>query len=167
MGVLFILSLLTACNENKMDADKSWPAFTPENVTPELVWKRISKEAPFHKYSFWPGYEGMQEGSVPHGPFHKLYINSILKKALPVSNSIAPLGTIIVKENFDRDQEPMGIYIMAKVQGFDPAHNDWYWARYNPDGTEATGGKLDSCITCHLGASDNDYLFLNPLNGED
>lgn len=159
-----VLILASGCDQKSSAPARLLPPLEAATVTPEALWKRISQEAPFSRYSFWPGYEGMHEGSVPHGPFHKLYINDVLLRALPVTNGQAPYGTLVVKDNYNRDQEPSAVYVMAKIRGFDPEHNDWYWARFNPDGSEAVGGKLSGCIECHLGAQKNDFIFLQPLD---
>ena len=65
----------------------------------------------------------------------------------------------------------MAITVMYRTRGFDPQHNDWYWVKYNPDGTVARtpaakgskriSGKFKSCIDCHSGAKGDDFYFAN------
>lgn len=62
--------------------------------------------------------------------------------------------------------------------GYDPDNLDWFWARYNPDGSIAENpmgvalagrvakGMEDGCIACHAGAADDmvftsDHLIAN------
>ncbi len=97
-----------------------------------------------------------------------MYVNRIASgdpKALPH-------GSIIIKENYGKDQKTlMAITVMYRVKGYDAAHNDWYWVKYNADGTVARtpadkgsmpiAGKFKSCIDCHSSAGGDDYYFAN------
>ena len=38
---------------------------------------------------------------------------------------------------------------MAKVRGYDPDDNDWFWAMYGPKGSVIREGKIASCIECN------------------
>ena len=52
--------------------------------------------------------------------------------------------------------------IMVKMpEGYDPEHGDWWYARYDPTGTEVinSGQLVIDCRDCHSAASDTDYLF--------
>ncbi len=171
MTVLFLLMILMAsCGKpapRTPISSPDLPALTADTISAEALKKRILDNENYTlSYSEWPGYQGLHEGFSVHGAYHKLYINSTLKAALPVKDSVAPDGSIIIKETFNDDKEIQDVYIMAKIKGVDTEHKDWYWAKMKPDGTEFVAGKLDMCIQCHLGAQDNDYIFLKKLNGE-
>ena len=86
--------------------------------------------------------------------------------------SSLPNGSIIVKENYGQDKETlMAITVMYRTAGFDPQNNDWYWIKFNPDGSvartpDAEGGKpiagrFASCIECHRSAGGGDLTFAN------
>jgi hypothetical protein len=61
----------------------------------------------------------------------------------------------------------MAVTVMYRAKGYDPEHNDWYYAKYNPNGTVAMKGdmklvgKPKGCIACHAGADGNDFTFAN------
>ena len=131
-----------------------------ENMPPteaQPFWKYITETKPYTQWSFWPGKEGMYPGTSPHGAFLKLYANDIAIEAAKAGQPM-PDGAIIVKENYGPDKEKlMAITPMYKVEGYNPDGEDWFWAKYGPDGSVDTAGKVDSCINCHKNASD--YLF--------
>lgn len=123
-------------------------------------------------YENWapaPG-QGLQAypGQSPHGAFLKMYLNRIA--AADPKN--LPPGSIIIKENYGKDKTTlMAVTVMYRVKGFDPQHYDWYWVKYNADGTVAQtppekgsmpiAGRFQSCIQCHAGAKGGDFVFMN------
>lgn len=60
-----------------------------------------------------------------------------------------------------------------RAAGYDPENLDWFWTKYNADGTLQTNpdgvplagrigaNPLDACIACHKFAPGEDYVFLN------
>ncbi len=67
-----------------------------------------------------------------------------------------PVGTVIVKEEFDDDActELVGWTAMRKEEaGFNPDANDWNWQRLNARGRVREDGAIDACIDCHGFAS--------------
>ena len=155
-------TMLVSCGTKK----EAVPNLTNNTINAQTLWERITKTDNYKKYKFWPGHEGMQRGQSPHGIFHIAYINSILKNALPISNRIAPDGSIIVKENFNSSKELKLITIMAKVKGYDPENGDWFWGKYSPDGKVLMAGKLAKCAECHKASYDidNDFVVLHRLD---
>ncbi len=139
------------------------PSLTLESVSADTVWQRITVESDFRKYDYWPGHEGVQPGNSPHGKLHRVYINKTLRDALPIATNIAPSGSIIVKENLSGDRQLLGISVMAKIEGYDSANGDWFWAIYQPDGKEIMSGKIPMCVSCHA-ASYNDYIIIKRLD---
>jgi hypothetical protein len=60
------------------------------------------------------------------------------------------------------------ITVMFTRPGFDPDNQDWFWARYAPDGSlamtdggVAVAGRVDGCIGCHSAAGGGDYIYVN------
>lgn len=107
-------------------------------------------------------------GKSPHGAHLKMYLNRVAA----ADPGKFPYGSIIVKENYDKDKKLAAITVMYRpVKGYDPDHNDWYWVKYNPDGTVARtpategstpiAGKVKGCIDCHSSAKGGDYYFAN------
>ena len=124
------------------------------------LWKYITDESPYTKWSFWPDHKDMQPGRSPHGQFHKVFVN---KPALEATKPPLPDGSIVVKENFTADKKLAALTIMYKVKGYDPDNGDWYYVKYDPDGTIGPAGKVKGCIACHAGAANNDYIFVHPI----
>ena len=154
-------SLLFSCTEKTEETGAA--RLGDEEISDRALWKRITSEADYTAYEFWPGHEGLQPGQAPHGPFHKVYINSTLLSAIPVNSGEVPPGSIIVKENYSQTEELAAITVMAKVEGYDPEHNDWFWAKYTPAGETQASGKPNGCISCHAGMKKNDYIIIKPI----
>ena len=123
------------------------------------------------KYRNWapvPGKsDGMYDGQSPHGAFLKMYLN---RKAAG-SPSTLPNGSIIIKENFSPTKSLAAITVMYRTKGYNPEAGDWYWVKYNPDGTVANkttekgvmrlGGRVGGCTDCHGGADGDDFAYFN------
>jgi len=125
------------------------------------------------KYTNWAPVPGdtddSYEGSSPHGAYLKMYLN---RTAAGRPNEL-PHGSIIIKENYAEDGETlMAITVMYRSEGYNPSAGDWYWAKYNPDGSVAVSppdkgsmqlsGRVKGCIACHGdGAADGDFVFFN------
>lgn len=113
------------------------------------------------------------EGTEPHGA-----VLQTLKTQLNVEGQE---GQVIVKRNFgpagitlsevwsDPDQHLAAVTVMFKREaGYDSQNQDWFWAKYNPDGTldqtaegMALAGKVAGCIDCHQSAAGGDYVYTN------
>ena len=93
-------------------------------------------------------------------------------------------GKVVVKRNYGGDgvsiDAVMGgrgkflkaVTIMFKREkGYDADNNDWFWAKYKPDGSlfanpkgmmlagRVMKGADKGCIACHTAVKDKDYLF--------
>ena len=159
--LLLVAALIIACSAPEE------PSLTPislNDMTGESLWNRISSDAPYENYSFWPSHEGIRPGQAPHGEFHRIYVNRTLSASLPATDRIAPNGSIIVKESLNASRELVSITVMAKTVGYNPEAGDWFWASYTPDGTVRVAGKPTGCIKCHEGMSDNDYVIVQALD---
>ncbi|MBI1310071.1 hypothetical protein GC176_02100 [bacterium] len=125
------------------------------------------------KYMNWAPVPGQTDdatpGNSPHGAFLKMYLN----RTAAGRPKELPNGSIVVKENYGPDGKAlMAITVMYRSKGFNPQGGDWYWIKYNPNGTVAASppemgsmplaGKPMGCIKCHgEGAAGNDFAFLN------
>lgn len=94
-------------------------------------------------------------------------------------------GVVIVKNNYggdgasiesvadDPDAYLAAVTVMYQRDGYDADNNDWFWAKYLPDGsfdTNANGmplvgrvakGMPQGCIACHTAAPGGDLVFIN------
>ncbi len=124
------------------------------------------------KYRNWAPVPGksdkMYEGESPHGAYLKMYLN----RTAAGNVSDLPTGSIVIKENYGKDQRTlMAVTVMYKNNGYSPSTGDWYWVKYNPDGTVASkntdkgpmslAGRVQGCIDCHDSADGDDYAFFN------
>ncbi len=120
------------------------------------------------KYQHWapaPGQgDQLYPGQSPHGAQLAMYLN---RRAVTNPTEL-PGGSIIVKENYaDDGQTLMAVTVMYRSEGYDPEHNDWYWVKYNPDGSVAQNdgmllaGRVGGCIDCHSSSTGEDFAFFN------
>jgi hypothetical protein len=125
---------------------------------PDALWHYITKVSPYKEWSFWPDHQGMQPGRAPHGPLHKVYVNSCA-----VNSSKPPVqkGAIVVKENYSKAKELKAITVMYKVPGYNPKDGDWFWVKYTPEGEARPFGKPTGCIGCHGTRANNDFILLH------
>ena len=132
----------------------------------QKLWQFIKSA----RYSQWApaGDNGdFRESDGAHGALVKTYMN---RTAAGNQDSL-PHGSVIIKENFSPEKKLMAVTLMYRTKDYDAAANDWYWVKYNPDGTVATmdtemgkmkiAGKAKGCIECHSGADGDDYVFFN------
>jgi hypothetical protein len=127
------------------------------------IWKEM-KKLHYEQWAPWPGQDtGFYPGESPHGKKLKLFINRTTFGDL----GDPPFGSIIVKENYSPDEELTAVTIMKRIEGYDSKNNDWYWAKYKPDGSVAmrgdtkVAGRVQSCNACHSAAEGGDYIFTN------
>jgi Cytochrome P460 len=78
-----------------------------------------------------------------------------------------PNGTIIVKSASRPGKDFLGLVaIMRKRPGFDPEHNDWEFVEYTRESAGARFGLAASgtvCWSCHVGAAETDYVWIETL----
>jgi len=135
----------------------------------QKLWDYISGS----KYTNWAPVPGKSadfaEGGSPHGAFVKMYLN----RTAAGNPRELPNGSMVIKENYGPNkQQLMAITVMYRTKGYNPEAGDWYWVKYNTDGTVAKAppemnslplsGKPMGCIKCHgEGAVGGDFAFLN------
>ena len=145
----FILFLVLGCESNEL---------TNDQIMANDIWEEIQG------YKTWdqnPEFLGIQSGDSPHGEYVQIWANTIAKEFFDIAQTddLLPEGSIIVKEGYSDSSgsELNKITIMKKINGFDPEHNDWFWANYNEGGgLGGANGSVSSCYSCHT--SGKDYL---------
>jgi len=186
---ILILVILVACESNSRydsedaasaggsSAEKMAPPFGSSNDLKKAraLWKQIGGDRNGYAYrDAWkpfPGNDGWQDGTSPHGRFLRLYANS------PAVDEpdVLPAGSIVIKENFkEKDLDKVAIItVMKKIDGYAPDHGDWFWVKYEPDGDvmknekgmslagRVAKGTSQGCIACHGNAGGGDYVFSN------
>lgn len=116
-------------------------------------------ENDYHKWSLWPGTEEMASSSAVHGAFVTIYVSDDALAAINAGAKEMPYGTMVIKDGFNENKELTNTVVMYKVKGFDPVHNDWFWASYTATGDVNSEGILSACYNCHSKVSQSDYLF--------
>ena len=123
------------------------------------------------KYRNWSPVPGQSdaayEGQSPHGAYLKMYLN---RRAAGDTEALRS-GSIIIKENFSASRSLAAVTVMYKTNGYNPKAGDWYWVKYNPDGSVASkstdagdvmlSGRVNGCINCHGDADGGDFVFFN------
>ena len=157
--VVFILSILP---RPLVGAEKMpMPFGGKEDVEfANKLWKAMKD------YQMWPIQSDMVPGKSPHGAFIRIYYNVVNIDGKPYH--------VINKDNFMPNKKFAAATVMVQREaGYDPDNNDWFWVKYNPDGSVGKNDKgmalagrvakgMDmGCIACHKGAKDNDYVFIN------
>lgn len=110
------------------------------------------------------------EGSSPHGEVlvtleHELELGDETGALLVKRNYMGNGATIESVGNNPEDYLD-SITVMFQRDGYDPENNDWFWAKYRPDGSYDTApngaalvGSPTGCVTCH--SQEEDGVFLN------
>ena len=132
-------------------------------TTGASMWKHITKDKPYTKWSLWPGTTKMYEGTQPHGALLTTYVSLGAKQAIEKKKGKFSQGALIVKENYTPDKTLAAITVMYKAKGYNPEAGDWFWAKFNPDGSVDKEGKVGGCIKCHADKADNDWVFTGDL----
>jgi len=116
------------------------------------------------------------EGREPHGA-----ILEYLERPITVGDHS---GTAVVKKNYRGEGVSVDDVINAPGEwlesvtvmyrrelGYDPENANWFWAKYNPDGSLQTNpkgmqlagrvakGMDQGCIACHQAAPGDDYVY--------
>jgi len=125
---------------------------------PDQLWRHITIDSPYTKWSFWPDHQGMQPGRAPHGPLHKVYVND---RALNSDRPPLQYGSIQVKENYSKAKELKAVTVMYKINGYNPKDGDWFWVKYSLDGKAAKFGMPKGCIGCHGTRVKNDFVLVH------
>ena len=165
MKKLFILSI-AACvcivGTEAPASHETVPAETeitlPSAQAPLAVLRYIKIFEPYSEWSLWPGKGRLYKGRHPHGSYLTTYVNDKGTSALRRSEPMRP-GSFIVKEVYTLEKKLAAINVMYKVEGYNPAAGDWFWAEYGSDGSVRKAGRVQECISCHAAGKANDFIM--------
>lgn len=103
----------------------------------------------------------------------KIYMNAAARDAFEAGTSY-PVGAVVVKEKGTHPYQlddgsnanpPDGVGGMIKrAAGYDAEHGDWDYFYFDTplkDASSIESGTIASCVNCHRGAADRDYVFGN------
>ncbi|MFO7894442.1 MAG: cytochrome P460 family protein [Longimicrobiales bacterium] len=135
---------------------------TLPDTTAQAVWSYL-QDADYQDWRMWPGKGELYEGTEPHGMLLTTYLNGTAYDGLTTGSGELPNGSIVVKENYMPDSTLAAITVMYSAEGYDAEHNDYFWAKYEADGTVEDAGRVESCTNCHTDG-ERGYL-MTPYEG--
>lgn len=162
--ILILLAVILCFSACAPEEEPTLSPLTASDISGERLWQRVTEESDYHNYRQWKGHDGMRPGQSPHGVWHEVFANRDIYDALPVSGGEVPYGSIIVKENYTSNKEFDKFTIMAKVEGYSPETNDWFWAAISSDGEVLAEGSPMGCLSCHGGLVSNDYIIIKNID---
>lgn len=127
------------------------------------LYAHITDEDDYRQWRLWPEKGELYVGQEPHGAFLTTYVSDRAHSAIVGKKGTIPVGSIIVKENYDVDKNLDSLTVIYKMAGYNPDASDWFWAKYQPDGTIDLEGKVAGCIECHGQVRDNDFIYTSDL----
>ena len=137
--VLFLIAVFSFYDVSIVGAQET-------NQKASQLWQQIQGDKYLDNWSLFPG---------------KGKINKTAEQGLTSGAKELAKGSILIKENYMPDKTLAAITVMDKTGD---GRDDWYWVKYNPDGTVATmemekdgmemempvaGGKQTMCAMCH------------------
>jgi hypothetical protein len=158
LSMKLLLSMLAACMLFPPIAFSGMYKELPEADGKDLI-RYITEQKPYEHWSLWPGTSRLYKGTSPHGAFLTTYVNAPVLNGLDKDQVPLPDGSIVVKENYDKQKKLAAVTVMYKKKGYDPNHGDWFYLKYAPGGKIQAEGRVESCMKCHARASDADWLF--------
>ncbi len=125
----------------------------------EALWSHLEEEAYRDNWSLWPGTSRLYAGTEPHGMLLTTYANQTAYDALMAGHvADLPPGSIIVKENWTPDSTFDAATVMYRVAGYNPDHQDWLFAKFDPQGNPDAFGRAPMCQACHQNA-ETGYIY--------
>lgn len=161
-GTLLMTGLLAAgCAETEETGEEDRGAAVPAgtdaraeaslpDTTAEALWTYLQEQEYRERWSLWPGKDRLYAGTEPHGMLLTTYANDIAHQAL-LNGAVAdlPAGSILVKENYMPDSTFDAATVMYRVEGYNPDHQDWLFAKYDGHGEADAFGRAPMCQACH------------------
>ena len=122
------------------------------------------------------------EGTDPHGMMLETFYTSGTINGqtgdLIVKRNYGPQGVSMDEVQMNPEKHLGAITVMFRREaGFDPEDQNWFWAKFLPDGTldknpkgMALAGRVAKgadagCIACHSGAPGEDFVFTSDAIG--
>lgn len=142
--------------------DNQWEAAaeTPANVDSEVPvnLEKLFTYLQQEKYKNFKNHESVTHPSAgPHtkeGLPVKVFMNDRLAMSLKNNNQEHPLGSAVVKEMYNIDNNLAGWAVMVKTDDKTDDGNGWFWYEVTSttDGSQipASGNGVPGCIGCHM-----------------
>ena len=167
-AIIFSLVMLVGLMQNPSKVSGGPPFGGPEDVKDsEQLWKVLTDTLLVGNQSIT---------AMPYeGSVHKTILIT-LESTVRVGGHT---GMVIVKKMYQGpevsvqkvfDDPTKNLKIVAvmykREKGYDPDNQDWFYTKYNPDGTPQKNkkgvlmtGRAAKCIGCHQSAAGDDYVY--------
>ena len=124
------------------------------------LWTAMSGYESWNQLDNWTGIVASADGT--HGAYVQIWANDIAHKAI-LAGTAVPDGGILVKEGYDDagGKSSKGLTAMQKIDGYDAANGDWFWAKYDASGSASVAGASSGCYGCH--SAYDDYTAYDEL----
>ena len=103
----------------------------------------------------------VHEGFI-RSAYCNVYVNETAKNTMLTGKGVYPVDSLIVKSKLlDKDKPNIELYtVMRKMpMGYDPEHGDWEYSIIDGESKRVfAAGRIGSCIDCHAGYKDTDYV---------
>lgn len=173
MLAVFLVSVFLGCVQKQPETAAPTATVTAQK-TPEteitglapdgkVIYKYMMDNKYNQNWKMWPGKQAFYSTTAHGATFMTTYVNDVALATIQGKTGKMKEDSVIVKENYDANKTLMALTVMFKEDGYDPANNDWFYAKYAPNGTIQVEGKVKACIDCHAKVKDNDYIFTSPL----
>ena len=158
--------LLVACgdkddsgSDGATDSGSTGGSYEDAQLAADL-WTSMSGYEGWNQLKDWTGVVASTDGT--HGAYVQIWANDTAFKALSAGTPV-PDGGIIVKEGYDDEKgaSSKGLTAMQKIDGYDSANGDWFWAKYDEGGTASVAGSASGCYGCH--SAYDDYTAYDEL----
>lgn len=128
------------------------------------LWDAIADRASWDQPSKWQGVQPSNDLS-PHGPYAEIHGNSIAAANFGATHDD---GAVLTKDIFEDADGTMArnVFAMQKIDGYDPDNGDWFWVRYDLDGSAVAAGAVGGCYGCHEDGTDHSFVDLEPGSDE-
>ena len=138
----------------------------------------VLNQNPYTDWGTWPAdrwvdFDQVIVSAAPHTASARIFVNDIALGALAADDfdGFLPPGSFIVKESYQGSPEKPGelsfLAMMYKVDGFNPAGNDWFWLETRANNNAVLFQGADPlCINCHIQAGNADYLLRYAFGAE-
>ena len=160
------VALSQGSGSSRTDPPRATRPQTPEEFYSSFWSYLVKKDA---AYNTWKDINrGKTDDGIenPHGNISKTYVNKIAADDLVN----LPAGSILVREDYDDKRKRQSISILYRIADYDKEHGNWYWIKYQENGTvvrgsdqKAIAGKVAACIECHQKANGKDFVFSNDV----
>lgn len=142
---------LAACGgdgEEEQPIEETVPqaAGQPSNLpdtTEAALWSYLQQARYQQNWRMWPGKNRLYKGTEPHGMLLTTYVNDLGYDALTNGAASLPPGAIVVKENYMPDSTLAAVTTMYKLEGYNPHHQDWFFAKHDPQGKAEVSGRAE------------------------